>query len=180
MYAQLQVSSSPASQPLPSNRHCTPQSLFQPQPQTALFYQRRITTPPQPQPFPPPPPPLTPSPQLHQTPPAHPRVLNPTGPVPNPPDTTPPSCPFPLSPSHTPTPTLHHTLPPPPTHNNPDQPKMPPSCAQPPNWTPAMTAFTQRLLRNGEDVGSVVILLETEWPALVGKVGRRWVDGLRK
>jgi hypothetical protein len=43
-----------------------------------------------------------------------------------------------------------------------------------------MTAFTQRLLRNGEDVGSVVILLETEFPALVGKVGRGWVDGLRK
>jgi len=42
-----------------------------------------------------------------------------------------------------------------------------------------MTTFTQRLLRNGEEAGSVVILLETEFPALVGKVGRGWVEVLR-
>ncbi len=89
-------------------------------------------------------------------------------------------------PYHTISPPRLTTHPPHPPTTKPHQSAMPTtttsplSSAQPAGWTPTMTAFTQRLLRNGEDVGSVVILLETEFPALVGKVGRGWVDGLRK
>jgi len=43
-----------------------------------------------------------------------------------------------------------------------------------------MKAFAQRLLSHGEEAASVVILLETEWPVLMGKVGKGWVEGLRR
>ena len=55
-----------------------------------------------------------------------------------------------------------------------------PSSAKPPGWTPAMAVFIQKLLRNGEDTKSAIILLETEWPSMEGKVGLGWVEGLRK
>lgn len=55
-----------------------------------------------------------------------------------------------------------------------------PSSAKPDGWTPAMAAFIQKLLRDGEDTKSAIILLETEWPSMEGKVGLGWVEAMRK
>lgn len=52
--------------------------------------------------------------------------------------------------------------------------------AQPPVWTAAMKTYAQRLIASKEDNKSVVILMETEFPALVGKIGTGFVEGLRK
>ena len=54
------------------------------------------------------------------------------------------------------------------------------SSAQPTPWTPAMKTYALRLIANKEDNKSVVILMETEFPALVGKLGTGFVEGLRK
>lgn len=43
-----------------------------------------------------------------------------------------------------------------------------------------MSAFVKKLLRNGEEIKSVTILLETEWPVMEGKVHVEWVERLRK
>lgn len=43
-----------------------------------------------------------------------------------------------------------------------------------------MSTFVQKLLCNGEEAASVTILLETEWPAMEGKVQIEWVEALRK
>lgn len=43
-----------------------------------------------------------------------------------------------------------------------------------------MSTFVERLLCNGEEVKSVTILLETEWPAMEGKVQVEWVEKMRK
>lgn len=42
-----------------------------------------------------------------------------------------------------------------------------------------MTAFAKKSLGTGEDAISVVILLETEYPVLQGKVGTEWVEKCR-
>lgn len=55
-----------------------------------------------------------------------------------------------------------------------------PSSAEPAGWTPAMAAFVRNLLRHGEDTKSAIILLETEWPSMEGKVGLGWVERLRE
>lgn len=55
-----------------------------------------------------------------------------------------------------------------------------PSSAKPVGWTPAMAAFILKLLLNGEDTKSVIILLETEWPSMEGQVGLGWVEAMRK
>ncbi|KAL8733657.1 MAG: hypothetical protein Q9181_003515 [Wetmoreana brouardii] len=52
--------------------------------------------------------------------------------------------------------------------------------SQPPNWTPAMKAFLKRILSNGEDAKSAIILLETEFPNMVGKVSVAWVERVRR
>lgn len=55
------------------------------------------------------------------------------------------------------------------------------SCpTKPPGWTPDMSMFVEKLLCNGEEVKSVTILLETEWPSMEGKVQVAWVEALRK
>ncbi|KAL8661692.1 MAG: hypothetical protein Q9202_005384 [Teloschistes flavicans] len=51
---------------------------------------------------------------------------------------------------------------------------------KPPNWTAAMTSFLKRALANGEDAKSAIILLETEFPNLVGKVSVGWVEKVRR
>lgn len=43
-----------------------------------------------------------------------------------------------------------------------------------------MTAFVKDLLRKGEEPKSAIILLETQYPAMVDKVGTGWVESLRK
>lgn len=43
-----------------------------------------------------------------------------------------------------------------------------------------MTAFLKRVLANGEDAKSAIILLETEFPALIGKVSVGWVEKVRR
>ena len=43
-----------------------------------------------------------------------------------------------------------------------------------------MKTYALRLIANKEDNKSVVILMETEFPALVGKLGTGFVEGLRK
>jgi hypothetical protein len=43
-----------------------------------------------------------------------------------------------------------------------------------------MASFIQKLLRDGEDPKSAIILLETEWPSMEGKVGLGWVEQLKK
>ena len=43
-----------------------------------------------------------------------------------------------------------------------------------------MSAYAQRLIANGEDNKSIIILLETEYPELLQKVGEGWVQSLRK
>lgn len=53
--------------------------------------------------------------------------------------------------------------------------------AQPPaNWTPAMKAFLKRVFANGEDVKSAIILLETEFPHMLGKVSAAWAERVKK
>lgn len=42
-----------------------------------------------------------------------------------------------------------------------------------------MRTFLRRVLGNGEDTKSAVILLETEFPQLVGKVSEEWVEKVR-
>ena len=52
---------------------------------------------------------------------------------------------------------------------------------QPPlGWTPAMTTFLKNVLANGEENKSALILLETEFPAMVNQVSLAWVDRVRK
>ncbi|KAL9613676.1 MAG: hypothetical protein Q9167_001805 [Letrouitia subvulpina] len=51
---------------------------------------------------------------------------------------------------------------------------------QPQGWTLAMRTFLRRVLANGEDTKSAIILLETEYPQLVGKVNEGWVDKVRR
>lgn len=51
---------------------------------------------------------------------------------------------------------------------------------QPQGWAPAMRTFLRRVLENGEDTKSAIILLETEFPQLVGKVSEGWVEKVRR
>ncbi|KAL8681348.1 MAG: hypothetical protein Q9186_002557 [Xanthomendoza sp. 1 TL-2023] len=50
---------------------------------------------------------------------------------------------------------------------------------KPEGWMPCMTTFTKTLLAEGEDVEEVVIILETKYPHLVGKISGRWIHHLR-
>lgn len=43
-----------------------------------------------------------------------------------------------------------------------------------------MKTYAERLIANREDNTSVVILMETEFPALQGKLETGFVEGLRK
>jgi len=43
-----------------------------------------------------------------------------------------------------------------------------------------MTSFVRDLVAKGEDPASIIILLETEWPKMEGKVGKEWVVGIEK
>ena len=43
-----------------------------------------------------------------------------------------------------------------------------------------MAAYAKRLIANGEDNKSVIILLETEYPQLVDQIGEGWIQSLRK
>ena len=43
-----------------------------------------------------------------------------------------------------------------------------------------MAAYAKKLIANGEETKSVIILLETEYPSLVGKIGEGWIQSLRK
>jgi hypothetical protein len=45
--------------------------------------------------------------------------------------------------------------------------------SRPANWQPGHDAFIRRLARNGEDANSILILFETEFPAI--KVSRAWI-----
>ena len=51
------------------------------------------------------------------------------------------------------------------------------STSRPPGWTSAHDDFVRSLAKNGEDARTVTILLETEFPALLGKVDMAWVKG---
>lgn len=42
-----------------------------------------------------------------------------------------------------------------------------------------MKTYAQRLIANKEDNKSIVILMETEFPVLQGKIGTGWIDKLR-
>ncbi|KAL8947145.1 MAG: hypothetical protein Q9222_006539 [Ikaeria aurantiellina] len=57
---------------------------------------------------------------------------------------------------------------------------MPSSSTQPAQWTSSMKSFLKRALANGEDNKSAIILLETEYPKMVGKVGEKWVEKVRR
>ena len=46
---------------------------------------------------------------------------------------------------------------------------------QPKGWNRSMTQFVQAELRKGEDVKTVIILLETEYPQMMDKVSGEWV-----
>ena len=52
---------------------------------------------------------------------------------------------------------------------------MPANTAKPMGWLPVHDAFVKDLAKKGEDAKSITILLETEYPSLVGKVGLEWV-----
>lgn len=43
-----------------------------------------------------------------------------------------------------------------------------------------MEAFLKRVLGNGEDTKSAIILLETEYPHMVGKVSAAWVERVKR
>jgi len=50
--------------------------------------------------------------------------------------------------------------------------------AKPAGVTPAMESFVSSLVAKGEDAQSIVILLETEYPAMMGKKGvLEWIKG---
>lgn len=57
---------------------------------------------------------------------------------------------------------------------------MPAASEKPTGWTAAMTAFLKHVLSNGEDNQSAIILLETEFPAMVKQVKVGWVERVRK
>ena len=46
----------------------------------------------------------------------------------------------------------------------------------PRGWLPKMNEFTLDLVSQGEDFGLISILLETEWPKLVGHVDPQWLE----
>ena len=46
---------------------------------------------------------------------------------------------------------------------------------RPASWTSTHDAFVKSLARNGEDARSILILLESEYPSLAGKVSEGWV-----
>ncbi|KAI4132296.1 MAG: hypothetical protein LQ338_000757 [Usnochroma carphineum] len=50
----------------------------------------------------------------------------------------------------------------------------------PSGWTPAMKAFLKRAFANGEDTKSAIILLETEFPHMVGKVSAGWAERVKR
>ena len=71
--------------------------------------------------------------------------------------------------------------PPDPPENSPPLTIMPSTSSnKPAGWTPAMTAFIKDSLRKGEEPKSAIILLETQFPAMVDRVGTGWVESLRK
>lgn len=45
----------------------------------------------------------------------------------------------------------------------------------PPGWCSGMDDFTLDLVSKGENLESIRILLETEWPELAGSVDLRWL-----
>ncbi|KAL8669090.1 MAG: hypothetical protein Q9168_006307 [Polycauliona sp. 1 TL-2023] len=49
----------------------------------------------------------------------------------------------------------------------------------PEGWHPRMTGFVKMHLDRGEDFHSIVILTETEFPAMVDKISERWIQYLR-
>ena len=51
---------------------------------------------------------------------------------------------------------------------------------QPCHWTSAMKTFLVNVLANGEDNKSALILLETEFPHMVGLISLAWVNRVRK
>lgn len=46
---------------------------------------------------------------------------------------------------------------------------------QPAGWLPAHDAFVRALARNGEDAKCICILLETQFPNMLGRVSKDWV-----
>lgn len=54
------------------------------------------------------------------------------------------------------------------------------SAQKPTGWNSTMTAFVQQLLANGEEAGSAIILLETEFPQMTDRVGAAWVEVVRR
>ncbi|KAL8720638.1 MAG: hypothetical protein Q9225_002538 [Loekoesia sp. 1 TL-2023] len=52
--------------------------------------------------------------------------------------------------------------------------------APPTGWTAAMKTFLKRVLANGEDTKTAIILLETEFPQMVGKVPAAWVERVKR
>ena len=56
---------------------------------------------------------------------------------------------------------------------------MPSYSSEPAGWTTAMMAYAKRLIANGEDDTSVIILLETEYPQLVGEISTSFIRSLR-
>lgn len=42
-----------------------------------------------------------------------------------------------------------------------------------------MTSFVKDLHRKGEDIKTIIILVEAEWPHLAGKVTKDWIEQLR-
>ncbi|KAL8774497.1 MAG: hypothetical protein Q9209_000870 [Squamulea sp. 1 TL-2023] len=51
---------------------------------------------------------------------------------------------------------------------------------QPRNWTDAMTTFLKKVLADGEDNKSALILLETEFPHMINQVSLAWVNRVKK
>ena len=58
--------------------------------------------------------------------------------------------------------------------NTPDGPQ------QPKDWTLAMSEFVQAELRRGEDIKTVIILLETQYQAMRDKVSADWIREVGK
>ena len=58
--------------------------------------------------------------------------------------------------------------------NNPN-----PNGIRPEGWTRAMTLHVRNLFEQGEDVQSIIIILETEYPHLVDRISEVWVHGLQ-
>ncbi|KAI4088561.1 MAG: hypothetical protein LQ344_005995 [Seirophora lacunosa] len=54
-----------------------------------------------------------------------------------------------------------------------------PNSIIPAGWTPDMTRYVRRLLDEGEDIRSAVIVLETEFPSMLDRLSEDWIRFLR-